>query len=427
MNIAIAGYGSEGKSSYRYYSQLGHEVTIFDENENLTVPEGVVAHRGAGVLGDITGYDLVIRAPGINPKKIHTDAKIWSSTNEFFAKCPAPIIGVTGTKGKGTTASLIASALTSAGHTVHLVGNIGVPALDVLPQIGPGDVVVYELSSFQLWDLEKSPHIAVVLMIEPDHLEVHDDFTQYIHAKANIVAHQSPNDIVIHHPSNEFSLMIASKGVGIKQPYGVPGGDGVYVQENTFFIHDEAVAQLDDLQLAGMHNVENACAALSAVHAFTGTATGMREGLQNFAGLPHRLRFVREVRGVRYYDDSIATTPGSAIAALRSFTEPITILLGGSDKGADYTELVHRACDENATIIAMGATGEKIFQLAKTIYQNHEKIAYVPGDMKEVVQEASRRAGPGSVVVLSPASASFDRYTSYSERGDRFIAEVEAL
>lgn len=427
MKTAIVGYGSEGRSSYRYYSQMGHEVTIFDESSEILIPDGVAAHCGRGVFDHLNGYDLVIRAPGIHPNKIKTDGKIWSSTNEFFEKCPAPIIGVTGTKGKGTTASIIASVLQSAGKTVHLVGNIGVPALDVLPNINHEDVVVFELSSFQLWDLERSPHIAVVLMIEPDHLEVHDDFIQYIHAKANIVSHQRPEDITIHHPSNEFSLMIASKGLGIKIPYAIPGGEGVYVQENTFFVQEQPVAGLDDLQLPGVHNIENACAALSAVFAFTGSVQGMKEGLRNFTGLPHRLNFVREVKGVRYYDDSIATTPGSAIAALKSFTEPITIILGGSDKGADYSELIHRACDENATIIAMGATGEKIFQLAKTIYQNHEKLVYVEGGMKEVVREASRHASPGSIVILSPASASFDQYKSYSDRGEQFIAEVKVL
>lgn len=426
MKVAIAGYGAEGQSSYRYFCDKGDDVTIVTNRLSPTypLPEGaqsIVADDAFDRLGD---FDLVVRTPPMRPDSIVTEGKVWSQANEFFANCPAPIIGVTGTKGKGTTCSLIASILREAGQKVHLVGNIGVPALDVLTQIKPSDVVVFELSSFQLWDLEKSPQVAVVLMIEPDHLDVHRTFDEYVDAKANIVRWQTPNDVTLFHPTNHYSAKIAQQSGGASSRYAIKDDGEVYIDTNTFFVHDTPICSIDSLQIPGAHNSENACAAISASLRVLEDISFVEGGLRNFSGLPHRLKFIRHVNEVAYYDDSIATTPGSAIAALKAFGEGSVIILGGSDKGADYSGIVDECRRTNAQVIAIGQTGEKIQQLCEErgIFVQRET-----GGMKEVVKTAYGLAKPGGQVILSPASASFDQYKSYSDRGDQFIAAVGEL
>ncbi len=408
MNVAIAGYGVEGKASARYWQAKGDTVTVIDEKPVTEVlPAGMLFVTGRRALQDLSGYDVVVRTASLRPDKLASAKKVWSATNEFFAECPAPIIGVTGTKGKGTTSSLIASILRAAGKTVHLVGNIGVPALEVLPNIAADDVVVYELSSFQLWDLERSPHVAVVLMVEPDHLDVHRDFDEYVAAKANIATHQTNRDTIVYNSTNEFASHIAALSPAHKIKY-------------PFDISDFA----DSLQIPGSHNVENAAAAIAAVREYTTDPDTIRRGLSDFTGLPHRLKFVAEKGGVKYYDDSIATTPGSATAALHSFVEPKVIILGGSDKGASYDEIVNACLETGAQIVAIGQTGEKIHEIAlgKGVVSTR-----VTGGMSEVVATASHQAAEGSVVILSPAGASFDQYQSYADRGDQFIGAVESL
>lgn len=429
MKIAIAGYGVEGEANYRYFRSRG-EVTIVDERDQLPrpLPPGTPFRSGSDVFSQLDGFDLVVRTAGLSPHKIRTDGKIWSATNEFFAQCPAPIIGVTGTKGKGTTCSLIASVLRAAGKTVHLVGNIGTPALDVLPAIQPDDVVVYELSSFQLWDAKKSPQVAVVLMIEQDHLDIHANMDEYIEAKRQIRAHQTASDRCLYHPTNSYSRAIAA-GTDRMTPaarYAVPDDGQVYVRDGQFYVRERAICGVGCLKLPGAHNLDNACAALSAVLALYPDVTDEHcaEGLGNFTGLPHRLKFVAEKNGVKYYDDSIATIPGSAIAAMKSFTPPLAIIVGGSDKGADYTEMIEVAKRSGASVHAIGQTGRRIAEMARTAGLD---VTYHEGTMDTVVPAIAGVVSPGATVVLSPASASFDQYASYADRGDKFIAAVEAL
>lgn len=431
MKIAIAGYGIEGQANYRYYAaQGGHDITILDERPVADAPAGVRVVAGPQAYDDLGGYDMVLRAPGLSPYKLGSAHKIWSATNDFFAQCPAPIIGVTGTKGKGTTSSFIASMLRAAGKKVHLVGNIGVPALQVLPSIAADDIVVYEMSSFQLWDLERSPHVAVVLMIEPDHLDVHTDFADYVDAKAHICRAQQAGDACVYHPQNEYAAQIAQTSNGQRVRYGVPDDGGVYVKDGAFYVGKERLCGTEYVQLPGVHNLENACAAITAVRAVVAiTPAQIAAGLQAFGGLPHRLKFVANKQGVAFYDDSIATTPGSAIAALRAFSEPKVLILGGSYKGADFTPLMDEITQHDIRHIVL--IGEESERLAGLLQALPQPPAYtVLGShvtMPEIVATAAHQACGGDTVILSPACASFGMFKSYTDRGEQFVAAVEAL
>ncbi|PID31378.1 UDP-N-acetylmuramoyl-L-alanine--D-glutamate ligase [Candidatus Saccharibacteria bacterium] len=409
MKVAIAGYGVEGRASLSYWRARGHDVTVADERDRLDdIPDGTPTILGAGAFGWLDEFDMVVRTASLRPDRIQTQGRVWSATNEFFEQCCAPIIGVTGTKGKGTTCSLIASILRAAGRTVHVVGNIGQPALAEIDDIQPDDIVVYELSSFQLWDLERSPHIAVVLPIERDHLDVHADMHEYVEAKANIARHQTADDVIVYHAGNDYTRRIAA-----------------YSPATTRIEYPFAIDQFEaSLQLPGRHNVENAAAAIAATREYVSDDDAIKRGLAACEGLPHRLKFVAEVDGVRYYDDSISTTPGSAIAALNSFDQPKILILGGSDKGADYTAIVERCVATRTTIIAIGQTGETI----SAIGERRGALCHrVDGRMDQVVAEAKQLAQSGDVVILSPASASFDQYKNYADRGEQFIAAVKAL
>ena len=409
MKVAVAGYGVEGQASYRYWSQQA-EVTIVDERQEISSPDGATTMLGEGAFSRLAEFDLIVRSPGVSPHKLPYQGKVSSATNEFFEQCREKnisIIGVTGTKGKGTTCSLIVAMLKAADLNVHLVGNIGTPALDELANIHTGDLVVYELSSFQLWDLRYSPHVAVVLPIEADHLDVHADFNDYLAAKSNIAKYQTEGDVMIYNSTNIWSRQIAASSPAnnlIEYPFDL----GELVQQ---------------LQLPGQHNRENAAAAVAAARRFVTDERAIARGLASFHGLDHRLKLIGEHAGVDYYDDSISTTPGSAIAAIKSFPQPKVIMLGGSDKGADYSEIVELAASSQTTVIAMGQTGRTI----ESLCQESGVECYYVEDMNSAVIMASQIAKPGDVVLLSPASASFDQYRSYIDRGEQFIAAVRRM
>lgn len=427
MKVAIAGYAVEGKSNYRYFAAQGHDITIIDERAELPdAPAGVPTRLGEHAFKNLEDFDLVVRTASMNPVKLRGARKIWSAANEFFAHCPAPIIGVTGTKGKGTTVSLIASILRAAGNTVHVVGNIGTAPLDELPKITADDMVVYELSSFQLWDLEKSPHTAVVLMIEPDHLDIHASFEEYISAKQNLVRQQMAADRVIFTANNQYSAQIAASSQA--QQYPIPAPETAYVQEGFFWYGTTKLCPVSALKIPGVHNQTNACAAITAVWQYVQDGTVIESGLAAFTGLPHRLKFIREVDGVRYYDDSIATTVGSAIAAMRAFNQPKIIILGGSSKGiVDFADVAAEAAKNNVTkALLIGDQANTIAASLDGVGVPYENLGGSVA-MPQIVARARELAQPGSVVILSPACASFGMFKGYADRGDQFVEAVSHL
>ena len=413
MKIAILGYGKEGHSVENYFRPRGAEITIFDP----VTPADLKSR-------DLSDYDLVFRSPSVPP------LGDWTSiTQYFFAHSPARIIGVTGTKGKGTTCSLIRDLLTAFGHRVWLVGNIGHPALDVLNQIRPSDFVVYELSSFQLWDLQRSPHIAVILHIEPDHLNVHPDYADYLAAKSNIARHQEPTDTCIYYSPNPDSTKLGQTSKGHRIPYPTTGDRTLLDQ------------LLDRLAIPGQHNRENAEAALLAVAAsqnltlselLAAHATEIAAAFANFEGLPHRLQYLRILNGVRYYDDNFSTTASSTQVALAAFPEqPLILIAGGRDKTAnqDLPDLARlfTATPNLRHLILIGESGRALAPLLPA------DLYTIAPDLQSAVtlarQHAEALVAPhvAPVVLMSPAAASFDMFENVYDRGAKFQQLINAL
>ncbi len=428
MKIAIAGFGIEGKANYTYWNTPENQLVIVDEHDipESDLPLDASVITGEGAFGRLQGFDMVVRTAGLAPRKIVTDGQVWSATNEFFAHCRAPIIGVTGSKGKGTTSSLIASILRASGKTVHLVGNIGLPALDSLPAITEDDIVVYELSSFQLWDIQQAASVAVVLYIEPDHLDVHADFDDYIAAKSHIASLQTTTDRVVYCAANQWATAIARQSPGQRLPYPAP--QTAHVRGEYFYYGETELCAIDALQLPGQHNLDNACAAITAVWSWVQDGATIAEGLSSFDGLPHRLKFVRELGGVRYYDDSIATTPGSAIAALAAFDAPKVLILGGSPKGADFAPLAQAIAASNTRrLVLIGSEAPRIQAALDAAGVTTYALLGSDVTMPDIVAAARAAAEPGDVVVLSPSCASFGMFANYADRGQQFIDAVQAL
>ena len=443
MKIALLGFGLETQSAMNFLAKKykDAEFEIYDQRaeSKIEAPRNAKIFLGVKDFSEVEA-DLIVRTPAVNPHRL-SSSKITSVTNLFFENCPAKIIGVTGSKGKGTTASFVAEILKSAGVKTHLLGNIGVPALDKIDEISPNDAVVYELSSFQLWDAQKSPFVAILNNIEPDHLDVHDGFDDYVAAKMNIALKQTKNDFFIYNSENQ----VVEKAVenSKNQLYGTlqnfPNKKLAHVKDGYFYWGEKRLFETSILKLAGEHNQKNALAAMIATFDFLADCgkdlreitNAWREGLSKFEGLPHRLKFVREINGIKFYDDSIATTPGSAIAAMNAFTEPKILILGGSDKGADLNELIPRISEssigELREVILIGKEAEKLNSKLKDKNFTRIKNLGLNTTMQQVVKTAFADARSGDVVILSPAHASFDMFKSYVDRGEQFIKAVDEL
>lgn len=448
--VGVIGTGLEGLSTARFLKSLGAYVTLLDQKtENELDPEMVLEVKGMELqfvwnpnfLENLSRFEVLVRTPGIRPDVPEILAAkekgtiVTSNTKIFFDLCPCPIIGVTGTKGKGTTATLIHQILKRVGKSAYLGGNIGIAALDLLSDLNNNDLVVLELSSFQLFDLEKSPHIAVVLMVTSEHLDWHKDSTEYKEAKFNIMKYQNPGSfaiINIDYPvSSEFLDIGQASKFQVSTKRELTNGvflanEGVY---RRIGVAAERVMPLSDVGLIGRHNLENVVAAVGAATVLNVNVAQIAQAVKEFKGLEHRLEFVKEVDKVKYYNDSFSTTPETAIAALKSFVKSEILILGGSEKGSDYSELgkeIVSALNLKA-IILIGETAPKIKEAIEKAGKFKGEIKEGAKDMAEIVAQAKEIAGEGDVVILSPACASFDMFKNYKERGVQFKEEVNKI
>jgi UDP-N-acetylmuramoylalanine--D-glutamate ligase len=430
MRVAIVGFGLEGELNYQYWRARGAEITICDQDIHKELPPDVASQLGDGYLHDLDRFDVIVRTAGLNPNLIlaanaGVEDKITTAVNEFMRVCPTRnIIGITGTKGKGTTSTLITKMLQATGKDVFLGGNIGIPPFEFLDKITPNSWVVLELSSFQLYDLKHSPHIAVCLMVVPEHLNWHSDMEDYIHAKSQLFAHQSPKDIAIYFGDNEISHRIASSSPGAKISfYAEPGA---YIEDDHIVIDGQQICHVNELQLLGRHNWQNACAAVTAVWQVTQDVAALKSVLTTFTGLEHRLEFVRTVNDVDYYDDSFGTTPETAIVAIQAFEEPKVVILGGSDKGVSFDELAKTVKESNVRhAILIGDVAPQIRLALQNIGFNNFSDGGTT--MTQMVNAAKNAAKPGDVVLLSTGCASFGLFENYKDRGNQFQKVVGAL
>ena len=433
MKVALIGYQVEGRAAYNYWHRRGADITICDMDPDKEIPKGAKAQLGEGYLNSLDRFDIIVRSPGIHPDIIlgpnpGVADKITTIINEFLRVCPTKnIIGITGTKGKGTTSTLTAKILQAAGKQVFLGGNIGVPPLDFLDDITPDSWVVLELSSFQLYDLRYSPTIAVCLMMGIDHLNWHRGIEDYRKSKAHLFDHQTTKDLAVYFAPDEQSKKIAEHSPGHKLAYYAP--PGAYVEDSNILIDGQVVCRTKDLKLMGKHNWQNACAAATIAWHITNSISPIREVLTSFTGLEHRLEFIREVDQVSYYNDSYASAPDSAIAALDAIPGMKVMILGGFDRGLPLEPLANAIRDHASIIrkaVLIGASNERLaHELREAGFTNF--VLDDSKDMNSIVKTADKASELGDSVVLSPGFASFDMFKNFTDRGLQFKSVVEQL
>lgn len=399
--VALLGYGVDTRDVEPYLRQQGAIISILDEKKEP--------------FGDLTRFDVLVRSPGIyrfRPDILEAEqagVEITSKTKIFFDVCPAKIIGVTGTKGKGTTSTLIYQMLMAAGFDAYLAGNIGKGMFEYLEKLTSESWIILELSSFQLVDLHKSPHIAVAVMTTEDHLDWHKTKEAYWDAKANLTRFQNKGDWVVVNSGYE-----GSKWVG-----GLGDGKKLMVSEEDYE---------GEIRMKGGHQRQNVAVAARVAKIVGVSDKVISQVALSFKGLEHRLEEVASVNGVIYYDDSISTVPETAIAAIKSFTQKIVLIAGGSEKGSDYTKL-GQEIGESGHVRAVILIGEMADRIEKAILDTKSKVKIVKGlkTMDEIVRESKKLTQNGDVVVLSPAAASFDMFKDYKDRGNQFKQAVRNL
>ena len=441
--VAVIGVGVSNQPLIELLLGRGISVTARDRKEDLgPVGERLAAlgarlRLGEDYLGELT-EDVIFRTPGMRPDlpalsaAVAAGSELTSEMEVFLEVCPCPVLAVTGSDGKTTTTTIIAELLRAAGRTVHVGGNIGHPLLSEAGAMAPEDLAVLELSSFQLMTMTRSPHVAVVTNLAPNHLDVHRDFEEYITAKENIFTHQGAQDLAVFNADNAITAAQAARAVGRVRLFSrkreVP--DGVFLRGEAVIARSQGrerqVMTVGDIRLPGVHNVENFLAAIAAVDGLVPDET-IRAFARDFGGVEHRIELVRTRKGVRWYNDSIASSPSRTIAGLNAFDQRVILIAGGKDKGISYAPLGPVINEHVKLLILCGATAGVIRQAVEEA-ENYRGLEILEApDYPAAVETADRRSGEGDVVLLSPASTSFDRFANFMERGRVFKELVQKL
>ena len=442
--VAVIGIGVSNTPLLELLLAEGIRVTACDKRSREQMGEqaehleqlGCELHLGADYLKDLDA-DVIFRTPGLRPDVpeiaacVDRGAVLTSEMEVFFEVCPCTIIAVTGSDGKTTTTTIIAELLKAAGRRVWVGGNIGHPLLCEADGMLATDYAVLELSSFQLMTMKHSPHIAVVTNLAPNHLDVHRDMAEYVAAKENIFRHQSGEDVAVFNADNDITAEQSRRAPGRARLFSRQDevADGVFLRGEDIVCrsggHERVVMTTGDIKIPGVHNVENYMAAIAAVDGLVPDEV-IRDFAREFGGVEHRIELVRTYRGVRYYNDSIASSPSRTIAGLRSFHEKVILIAGGYDKHIPFDVLGPEIVEHVKLLVLCGATADKI----RAAVENAP--GYQPGkpEIRDVtpftaaVEAARDRAQPGDVVTLSPACAAFDQFKNFGERGKFFKSIV---
>ena len=440
-NITVIGIGISNLPLIKYLVSLGANVTACDrrsaEGENYTELEklGVKFNLGDGYLNNLSG-DMIFKTPGMRydvPEllKAKENGSIVTSEMEvFFEVCPSHIIAVTGSDGKTTTTTLIHKMMTDAGYKTWLGGNIGNPLLTDTEKMKENDWVILELSSFQLHTMRKSPEIAVITNISPNHLDMHKDYKEYIDAKKNIMLYQNEGDTLIVNADNQVTADIGKSANGAVKYFSRNGMADVYLDGNIIKRGIVEILNIKDIKIPGMHNVENYMAAIAAVSGLVSKEVIVNVA-KTFGGVEHRIELVRTLDGVKYYNSSIDSSPNRTINTLRVFPNKVIMIAGGKDKGIPYDEIGPALAEHVKVLILIGATSDKIqealdAEINKT--GNGKDIEVIRAtSYEDAVNTARSKAHDGDVVLLSPASTSFDMFRNFEERGNLFKKIVNEL
>ena len=445
QRIAVMGLGVSNRPLVRLLLSFGYDVTGCDrtpreklEDEVLELEQlGCKLSLGEGYLDNITA-DVVFRTPGMHPgnpalvKLRENGAKITSEMEVFFELCPCNTIAVTGSDGKTTTTTLVSELLKAEGKTVWLGGNIGTPLLSFIPEMESDHFAVVELSSFQLMDMERSARRAVITNLAPNHLDVHKDMDEYIFAKTNVFNFQNEDGLLIVNADNAITAPMVGKGETRYFSRQKKLDDGVYLANGVIYRAKNGVSEkvMDSslILLPGIHNVENYMTAIAVTDGLVSDES-IRHVAQTFGGVEHRIELVRVKDGVRYYNDSIASSPSRTIAGLRSFNEQVILIAGGYDKQIPFDVLGPEVCKHVKRLYLTGATAQKIYDAVVNCpdYAEGKPEIIMIEDFTETVHAAAASATEGDVVLLSPACAAFDKFKNFMVRGKFFKKLVQEL
>ena len=443
QKVAVIGLGVSNIPLIDYLKEKQAKVTVFDDREKEKIDENIInkvneyefeSYFGKNNLENLQGFDLIFRSPSCLPTKTELIAEkqrgaiITTEIEQLMKMAPCKIIGITGSDGKTTTTSITYEILKNAGYNVHLGGNIGIPLFTKLNEINPEDLIVLELSSFQLMEMEISPEISAITNITPNHLNIHKDYEEYIEAKKNIFKYQNEKGILVLNADNELTNVCKNEANGKVIMFS-----STQKLENGYIVEDGIIKKCEDgirrhilntsdLKLKGIHNFQNVCTALALTETLVDTDNAV-ETIKEFSGVHHRLELVRTIDGVEWYNDSASTSPTRGISALNSFNnKEIILIAGGADKNLDYTPIGKPIVDKVQTLILIGQTATKIYDAVKKELeiQNKQLDIHMCETFQESLDLAKRIAKSGQVVLFSPASTSFDMFKDMYDRGDKF-------